>query len=165
MDFNKETPTGTFVIQHQSFQIPKPYVEGHTITTSEAGVLNQALAENVRNNWASRVKKEVDEDTFNLVKMQAEVDEYIDGYDFGLRRGRGPSDPVEREALNMAKEIVKNALREKGYKLNDVNTDDINRLAEEAVAANPEITKEAKRRVDQRGKLGVGELDLGSVAA
>ncbi len=165
MDFNKETPTGSFVIQGKTFQVPKPFAEGQTLTNSEAGVLNQSLAENVRNNWAARVKKEVEEGTFDQTKIQAEIDAYIEEYDFGVRRGRGPSDPVEREALNMAKEIVRNALREKGYKLADVPKDDITRLAEEAVAANPDITKEAKRRVDQRGKLGVGELDLGSIAA
>ncbi len=165
MDFNKETPTGLFKIQDKMFNIPKPYAEGHVCTNSEAGVLNQILAENTRNNWSGRVKKEVEEGTFDQAKMQAEIDEYLENYDFGLRRGRGPSDPVEREALNMSKEIVRNALREKGYKLADVAAEDINRLAEEAIAANPDITKEAKRRVDQRTKLGVGELDLSNLAA
>ena len=165
MNFNKETPTGAFAIQGKSFNIPKPFTEGHLCSNSEAGVLNQILAENTRNNWASRIKKEVEEETFDQSKMQAEIDEYLENYDFGVRRGRGPSDPVEREALNMAKEIVRNALREKGFKLGDVAVEDINRLAEEAIASNPDITKEAKRRVDQRSKLGLGELDFSSVAA
>ncbi len=165
MDFNKDTPTGAFNIQGKAFQIPKPFAEGHACSSSEAGVLNQILAENTRNNWATRVKKEVEEGTFDQAKMQAEIDEYLENYDFGVRRGRGPSDPIEREALNMAKEIVRNALREKGYKLGDVAAEDINRLAEEAITSNPDITKEAKRRVDHRSKLGVGELDLSSVAA
>lgn len=165
MDFNKETPTGAFIIQQKTFQIPRPFSEGHVCTNSEAGVLNQILAENTRNNWSDRVKKAVEDESFDQAKMQAEIDEYLENYDFGVRRGRGPTDPVEREALNMAKDIVKNALREKGFKLADVDTDDINRLAEEAVAANPDITKEAKRRVEQRAKLGdLGDLNLGSVA-
>ena len=165
MNFNKDTPTGAFKIQEKIFQIPKPFNEGHVCTTSEAGVLNQILAENTRNNWATRVKKETEKATFDQTKMQAEIDEYLENYEFGARRGRGPSDPIEREALNMAKEIVRGALREKGFKLADVSVEDINRLAEEAVAANPDIMKEAKRRVDQRTKLGVGELDLSSVGS
>ena len=166
MDFNKETPTGAVIIQGKSFQIPRPFSESHVCTSSEAGVLNQILAENTRNNWGDRVKKAVADESFDQAKMQAEIDEYLENYDFGVRRGRGPTDPIEREALNMAKDIVKNALREKGFKLADVDTDDINRLAEEAVAANPDITKEAKRRVDQRAKLGdLGDLNLDSVAA
>lgn len=165
MNFNKETPTGAFAIQSKSFQIPKPFSEGHACTVSEASVLNQILAENTRNNWASRVKKEVEDGTFDQVKLQAEIDEYLESYEFGVRRGRGPSDPIEREALNMAKEIVKSALRENNYKLADIAVEDINRLAEDAITKNPDIMKEAKRRVDQRTKLGVGELDLSSLGA
>lgn len=165
MDFNKETPTGSFIIQSKTFNIPRPFAEGHACTASEAGVLNQTLAENIRNNFAANVKKAVEDESFDQAKMQGELDEYLESYDFGVRKGRGPADPVEREALNIAKDIVKNALREKGHKLADVATEDINRLAEKLVAEQPEITKEAKRRVDQRSKLGVVELDVSSVAA
>ena len=167
MEFNKETPVGSFLIQGQTFAIPKPFLEGHACTGPDAGVLNQTLAENTRNNWSDRVKKALEEATdeapFDTHKMQAEIDEYLEGYDFGVRRGRGPADPIEREALNIAKDIVKNALREKGFKLADIDTEDINRLADECVAANPDITKEAKRRVEQRGKIAATEMDLSSV--
>ena len=169
MDFNKETPTQSVTIQATSFSVPKPFAEGHACTSSEAGVLNQTLAENTRNNWNERVKKSLEEATedkpFDLVKMQAEIDEYLESYDFGVRRGRGPTDPVEREALNIGKEIVKKALREKNFKVADIDTSEITRLAEEVVAKNPDITKEAKRRVDQRNKLTVGDLDVSSIAA
>lgn len=163
MDFNKDTPTGSFAIQGKAFAIPKPFAEGHVCTTSESGVLNQILAENTRNNWASRIKKDVEEGTFDQTKIQAEIDEYLENYEFGVRRGRGPSDPVEREALNIAKDIVKTAIRENGYKLADIDVSRINELAEEAVETNPDIMKEAKRRVKQRTELGIGELDLSSV--
>lgn len=158
MQFNKETPTGPFIIQDQTFQVPRPFIEGHTCTGSEAGVLNQTLAENIRNNMAARVKKEIDEGTFDQASMQANIDQYIEEYEFGARRGRGPTDPVEREALNMAKEHVKDALRKNGYKLADVDTSDLNRLAEQVVKENPDITKEAQRRVKDRGKIG--EINL-----
>lgn len=165
MQFNKETPTDSFIIQDHSFSIPKPFSEGHVCTGSEAGVLNQTLAENIRNNLASRVKK-VDEEnektgaTFDQASMQAEVDQYVEGYEFGVRRGRGPTDPTEREALNMAKEHVKEALRKTGHKLADVEAADITRLAEQVVIENPDITKEAERRVKERGKIGSVTLDL-----
>ncbi len=165
MEFNKETPTGSVIIQGKNFDIPRPFGEGYACTVSDASVLNQTLAENTRNNWADRVKKEVEADTFDQSRMQAEIDEYLEGYEFGVRRGRGPADPVEREALNIAKEIVKKAIREKGMKLADIDTEDINRLAEQVIADNADVTKEAKRRVDQRGKMTAGPLDLSSVAA
>ena len=163
MQFNKETPTGSFIIQERAFKIPKPFIEGHQCTGAEAGVLNQILAENVRNNLAQRVKKAVEENTFDQASMQGEIDQYIEEYEFGVRRGRGPTDPVEREALNIAKEHVKEALRTAGYKLADVETGDINRLAEDVVAENPDITKEAERRVKGRGKIAAINLaGLGS---
>ncbi len=165
MQFSKETPTGSVIVQGKNFDIPRPFNEGYVCTGPDAGVLNQTLAENTRNNWADRVKKEVEAETFDQGKMQAEIDEYLEGYEFGVRRGRGPSDPVEREALNIAKEIVKKAIREKGFKLGDIETEDINRLAEQVIADSPDVTKEAKRRVEQRSKLTAGELDLSSVAA
>lgn len=164
MQFNKETPTGSFIIQEHAFNIPKPFTEGHRCTASEAGVLNQTLAENVRNNLAKRVKESVDKGEFDHTAMQAEIDQYLEEYEFGQRRGRGPTDPVEREALNIAKELVKKALREQGTKLADVDTADINDLAAQTVEANPAITKEAESRVKKRNEIGNVSLpDLASI--
>lgn len=169
MDFNKETPTGSVQIQGESFDIPRPFLEGYVCTSADASVLNQVLGENTRNNFADRLKKAVeaatDEAPFDKKKMQAEIDEYLETYEFGVRRGRGPADPVEREALNIAKDIVRKAIREKGMKLGDIDVENINKLAEQVVSENPDVTKEAKRRVDQRNKMTAGELDLSSVAA
>ena len=165
MDFNKETPTGQVKIQDMHFDVPRPFAEGHVCTGPEAGVLNQTVAENTRNNWAIRVKKAIEDGTFDQAKMQAEIDQYLEEYDFGVRRGRGPTDPVEREALNMAKDMVRKAIREQGFKLADIETEKINELAEQAVAENPDITKEAKRRVAERSKLTITGVDASAVAA
>ena len=165
MQFNKETPTAKFVIQEKAFDIPRPFAEGHTCTGAEAGVLNQTLAENTRNNMAARIKKAVEDGTYDQNAMQGEIDQYLEEYDFGVRRGRGPVDPVEREARNIAVDAVKTAIRNAGMKVADVDTADINRLADEAIADNPDITKEAKRRVEQRNKLTVGDMDLSSVGS
>ena len=165
MKFNSETPTSGVTMQGETFQVPKPYQEGHPLTAGEASVMNQTLAENTRNNFADRIKKAKDANELDTNKMQAEIDEYLEGYEFGIRRGRGPTDPVERETLNIAKELVRNALREKGHKLADVESDDINRLAEEAIAANESITKEAERRVKARTSITTGDLNLTLPAA
>ncbi len=167
MKFNAETPTSGVKMQGEIFLVPKPYQEGHPLTAGEASVMNQTLAENTRNNFADRIKKAKDNDELDVKKMQAEIDEYLEGYEFGIRRGRGPTDPVEREALNIAKELVRTALREKGHKLADVDSDDINRLAEDAIAANASITKEAKRRVEARSNITTGalNLNLGNIGA
>ena len=160
MEFSKETPTRQFVIQGKTFDVIAPFAEGHACTAAEAGVLNQTLAENVRNNMASRVAKAVEDETFDQAAMQAQIDEYLEEYEFGVRRGRGPVDPIEREALVIAKDIVKDALRKGGYKLADVSTEDINRLAEETVAENPSIRTAAEKRVKEREKIGSVNLKL-----
>lgn len=164
MQFTKETPTDDFIIQGRTFQIPRPFAEGHACTGAEASVLNQTLTENVRNNLAQRVKKAVDEDTFDQSAMQGEVDEYLEEYEFGARRGRGPTDPVEREALIIAKDEVKKALRKSGHKLADIDSSDITRLAEQVVEENPDIRKEAERRCKEKSKIGEVKLDLGSIS-
>ena len=67
---------------------------------------------------------------------------------FEAARSRGPA--IKREAFTIAKYVVEEALRKKGLEPTDVDTDEIERLAVEAIANNPKITKEAERRVDQR---------------
>lgn len=158
MQFSKETPTGNFTIQKEVFQIPRPFAEAHPCSVAEAGVLNQTLAENTRNSFNKRVAEMVEDGTFDHNKMQAEIDEWLEQYEFGVRRGRGPVDPIERETLTIAKDIVRGALREKEYKLADIAAEEITRLAEEVISNNPDIAKEAKRRVDQRNKLNIGEI-------
>ena len=84
---------------------------------------------------------------------QENVDAYIKERDTGGRGGRVSTDPVRKEALAMATDFVKNALRKKGHKLANVDTGEIKRLTLEAIANNPGITKEAERRVDERSKM------------
>ena len=164
MEFNSETPTVNFKIQQKIFTIPKPFDEGHVCTAGEAGALNQTLAENTRNSWNTRIKEAVADESFNQEELQAAIDEYLETYEFGVRRGRGPADPVEREALTIAVGMVKEALRRKGWKIADVAADDISRLAEEAIAADENITKIAQRRVAEKAELGANQLDLSSIS-
>ena len=158
MKFSRDTPTANFVIQKETFLIPRPFGEGHQCTAGEASVLCQSLAENTRNAFNAKVKEAVDDGTFDHKKMQASVDEWLEDYEFGIRRGRGPVDPVEREALVMAKDIVRTALRERNFKIADVPGEEITRLAEDVLSTHPEITKEAKRRVEQRAKFTQSEV-------
>ena len=163
MKFSKETPEQSIIIQKHAFAVPRPFAEGHTCTAAEAGVLNQTLGENVRNNLAKTIKALEEKDEFDHTKFQTTINEYLAEYEFGARRSRGPVDPTEREALIIAKGHVRNALREHNYKISDISADDMTRLAHETIEANPDITKEAKRRVDQRGKIGGMAIDVSSV--
>jgi len=95
------------------------------LTESEAAVLNQTLAENIRNNFASVVEKandaamdaatkaaKTDEERqaalavrANPADLQPQLDSYVSTYEFGVRTGGGPKlDPIEREAKRIAEE-------------------------------------------------------------
>ena len=160
---------GLLTIQGTVFTIPRPFNAGHICTAGEAKALNQTLAENTRNNYNDRVKKALrkatDEAPFDHTEIQAEIDEYLKTYEFGVRRGRGPADPVEREAFLIGKEFVKAALRKKSLKISDYSTEEINQLASEAVTSNQAISEEAKRRVARSEEIGDVEIDLSSLGS
>lgn len=154
MKFAKSTPRADKTIQGLVFSVPQPFTEGHTCTANEAAVLNQTLAENVRNNMASKVDKAKENGSTD--NIQAEIDEYVTGYEFGVRKGGsiGPKDPVEREALAIAESKVKEALKAKGYSLKDVGTERIRELAKETIGKYPEITEQARQIVETRKSVG-----------
>jgi len=160
MQFSAETVQSEVTIQDNKFNVPQPFAVGHVCTENESAALNQILVENTRNNFAKRVKTAVENGTFDQGAMQTELDKYLEGYEFGLRRGGGPTDPVGKEAMSLAKDLIKDALRKKGFKLSDVSTKRINELATEALEKNPNIRKEAEARVKRREKLGDDELEI-----
>ncbi len=161
MEFSADTPKAEVTIQDNAFKIPQPFLEGHKCTGNEAAALNQILVENTRNNFAKRVKTAVENGTMDAGAMQKELDAYLTSYEFGIRRGGGPSDPVGKEANSLAKQIIQNALRKKGFKLADVTSDRMKELVSAALEKNPDIRKEAESRVKRREKLGGEEIDLG----
>ena len=163
MNFNSETPTTNMTVQGEIFKIAQPFSEGHACLKNEAASLNQSLVENARNNFAKLVKQAKEDDTFDQAKMQAELDAYMETYEFGARGGRSALDPITKAAMEIAKNIVKNALREQNFKIADVDPADITRLAEDVIVENPDIRKAAKKQVDERAKIGA-TVDLSKIA-
>lgn len=161
MEFTTDTPKVEVTIQESTFAVPQPFAEKHVCTSNEAAALNQILVENTRNNFAKRVKVANENGTLDVPAMQKELDDYLKTYEFGIRRGAGPSDPVGKEANNLAREIIKSAIRKKGFKLSDVDSKQMNKLVADALEKNPEIRKEAELRVKRREKIGDTEMDLG----
>lgn len=88
-----------------------PFVAGAIeLTEGMAHTLNQTRAENLRNNFASRVKNTLNgaEDLTEDQKasLQTAFDAYADKYEFGVRQpgtGRKPADPIEKEMMALAK--------------------------------------------------------------
>lgn len=177
-------------IQGEVFSVPQPYGEGHTLTANEAAALNQVLAENLRNNFASRVAKAKEAADpkpnaegvvaaavpFNKDGLQTELDAYAAEYKFGERRAaRAPVDPVEAEAFNLAKEAILARLKDKGKKLKDINAgegrtpnDWLADNAKALVEKDEKYRKIAKQRIEARRKAvsdeGVLDGILGDAA-
>ncbi len=160
MEFNAETVISEVTIQDNKFAVPQPFSKGHICTENESAALNQILVENTRNNFAKRVKTATENGTFNQAEMQTELDKYLASYEFGVRRGGGPTDPIGKEATSLAKELIKNSLRKKGFKLSDLTSKKLNEMAAEALEKYPNIRKEAESRVKRREKLGDDEMEI-----
>lgn len=112
----------TITISGESFVVPSPYKEGMTIGVGEARALNLAFSSALRNVFASRIKASKAKGDFSREQFQNQLNEFAKTYQLGQRTPRGsrkvPSDPIQVEALRVAKEKVQEALAERGLKLN-----------------------------------------------
>src|SRR6516164_6695349 len=81
------------------FNVQSPYSAGHVCTKGEARALNQKRLESVRNKLAVTAK--------DRTLTQADVDAYSSSYVFGERTARRTNDPVEAEALELARRLVR----------------------------------------------------------
>lgn len=141
--------------------VPTPYAAGYVCDEAHANILNQTLAENISNNLRAKMIDGVTEGEgdnatkrpYTDAEAQALVDSYVADYEPGVRRGGGEArivDPVEREALAIAKEKAKELVRSKGGKPSDF---DIPTLGAKILEANRDfLMAEAKKIVDARNK-------------
>ena len=158
MQITKDTPREDVGIQSVVLSIPLPFKEGHVCKPNEAAALNQLLKENVRNNQAPVVKKAV-EDKKTKVQMQESLNEYLVGYEFGARKSGGSTDPVEKEAISLAKEKVKQALVKAGKKVSDFKAAEITAKAVDTVNKYPQFRKKAAEIVESR-KMDITGLNI-----
>lgn len=107
-------------IQGQTFKVPIRYAAGHQLNDGEAAALNQTLHENLRNNFAKKVADGV-EAGVPIETLQQQLDDYATEYQFGVRTGGGGfrGDPVMTLALNMARELVRTAIKAKNLNQDD----------------------------------------------
>lgn len=193
MNITETTPSNAIVIAGLSLSVFAPIAEGHVCTVNEAAALNQTFAENIRNNFAGKVKAAVEDKALevgylstdeggkvigdmtdeqltevhalvDLSEIQAALDEYQREYEFGARRsGSGAprvTDPVEIEALGIARQKVRDAIKAKGHKLSEVGTEKINELAKQVLETYPQIREQAKSIVAARKSVALENLEL-----
>jgi hypothetical protein len=77
------------------FNVQSPYRAGHVCTKGEARALNQKKMESIRNHLAGTTK--------DRALTQADVDAYASSFVFGERTARRTNDPVEAEAIELAR--------------------------------------------------------------
>ena len=130
-------------IAGQVFRVPVRYVAGHTLTDGEASALNQTYHENLRNNFAGKVRDGI-EAALPIETLQQQLDDYANDYQFGQRGGGGGGyrgDPVMTLAMGSARDVIRAAIKAK--KLND----------EDWPASK--VTQMAKALLEQQGDDGV----------
>lgn len=177
------TPAASITIQGMEFEVDWPYQEGHTCTPGEASALNQTRAENLRNNFAGNIKKamedyrkangmaedaEVPVANLDQDALQNAFDAYAAKYEFGVRTAGGirtPLDPVTREAHRIALERIKGQLVKRGITISSVPKEKMGEMVAQVVAKYPDITEEAKRRVESAASIALEGLDFGAAAA
>lgn len=170
-----DTSTMSITIQGFDFDVGRPYAVGHTVNENEANALNQTRAENIRNNLASRIKREAEIRKVAVPELDldagtgedgsgpslnAQAAEYIAAYEFGARQAstREPVDPVARMARKIAKEVIAEALKSSKVAKKDLTDEQYEGMVD-TYAADPAIQKEAKRRVTEQSKIGAAALE------
>lgn len=159
MEIAKGTPTKDITVQGFQLAAPTPFSEGHPLTETEAAVLNQTLAENLRNNFGAQIKKSKEEAEAagekyepNEKELQKAFNDYVAEYEFGAKRGGSGGvtmDPVERRARRLANEAIKRAVQAKGLLIKDVGTERIKELSDNYFEKNSDVLlKQARDLLD-----------------
>lgn len=172
MQIAPNTPTATRKIEGIDVVVPQPYAEGMPLTPALAAILNQTFAENISNNLRARLKVgTVTGEGDNAVttphdsaSAQRLVDDYITGYEPGVKRGGGEprvTDPVEKEARTIARQKASELVRSRGLKPGDVDMAEVTGKIFEA--HKEQLMAAAKKIVAAREKNSGGELDLGAI--
>lgn len=158
--------TKTITIAGSQFDVHTPYAEGHTLTAAEARALNQVRCENIRNNCAKVVKNE--DGSRDAAAIAKHVSDYDANYDFSVQAA-GPRrvvDPLEKECLRLAKDVVKSKLAKAGHTVKVYTKSDDGQAkynaAVEQVMGMKEIVKIAKANLTQQAEAAkVASADLG----
>lgn len=162
--------TPTLTIQGLIFPLRIPYAEGHVLLANEAAALNNLRGENLRNNFAAKIKtilepkdgpKRVVADLTDEEKTSLLTDfvAYDTTYTLsGKRTAKAPVDPVEREATRMAKEMVEAALRKKGIEKKALADGQFDTYVGQLLERNPAIREEARAYVARIRDVGASAV-------
>lgn len=138
--------------------VEQPYAEGHVMTALEAEKLNHVLADNIRTALTAKLKRLAEAEGFDPASVAGEFQSYADAYEFSVRTPRAAVDPIEKEAIKIAKEQVHAAIRRKGGNPADYSAEQIAEYVSKVLANKPEIREEAQRRVESSRNMAADLL-------
>jgi hypothetical protein len=158
----------TITIQGILVTIEDLYQTGHVCSDVEANALNQTRAEGIRNNLAKEVKavleiagkdaegnqRELSETA--IANLQEKINSYSRSYVFSS--GGRTSDPIQKEAKSIAKQILEGKLADQGVSLKDYPKDKFAANLEKIMAMDA-VQKRATKTVADSRKLGA-EIEL-----
>jgi hypothetical protein len=154
-----DVSTSTITIAGQEFTVKSPYTEGHTLNGAEARALNGLLHENLRNNFAKRVKDGMSSGQ-SRDDLQSALDQYSGTYTFEAKRVGGAgrtSDPYRREAKAIAKNAIIASLKRQGKDPKQIESAKLLDAIEKA-SQRDDIKELARRRVDEQKALAGDSL-------
>ena len=164
-----ETPTRVCMIKDIEVAIRIPYAEGHVLTAGEAHNLNQTRVENIRNNMTSRLNalakaadvpvEELSEDVIN--QWLEDFAAYDESYVMTIGNaggGKTPVDPVEKEAMRLARATITAQLKERGVLIKDVDKEALAELVAETALLD-EFVDQARKNVENQKKKSKIALD------
>jgi hypothetical protein len=161
-EITDDTPTVLRNIHGFKFEMFTPYTAGDVLNAEEANTINQTRCENLRNNladaiWQAKEQAEKDGAPIDQAALQKLVTDYDLTYEFGVRRGGGGriGDPVESEAMDMARELVREAFKKRGTAIKDIpgGTPRVTELAREVLDKHPQIRQRAAAVVEARNAV------------
>ena len=170
LDFT-EAPSHDITVQGLVFPARQIFDEGHSLTSVEADVLNQTRDENLRNNYAAKIKAVMKEegaessgDLTDAAKktLTEKFPAFEEGYEFGSRGGAREVDPVRKQAMLFATDEVKKALKKKGHSIKEIGAEKVREMATSAIAKYPKFLEKATAAVAARDAAAADlEIDIG----
>lgn len=180
-------------IQGLEFEVGNRYEAGHVLNEAEAKQLSQTYVEALRNNFAPKIKKVLNEKEAKVLAalnadraegeklealpegtevpglsadevetLQTEFAQYAADFEFANRTGvRAAVDPVEREALKIAKSTLNAYLTSKGIDKKSISDEKMDAMLSQ-IAAKADVRALAQKRVEEMRSVGEDLLsDLG----
>jgi hypothetical protein len=161
INVTQDTPRDNVKVQGFSVTVAHPYAQGHKLRANEADALNNYYVNCIRNAVAPRLKKHFGDDLASNAtaeQVQIAIGELEAEYDFG-QSGYSGGDPVEKEALQIAKSLYRNAVAKKygeAYAAG-MKARDISQGAKESVLDSdthgPKVRDQARKIVEERNAV------------